>query len=139
MSYTITLKFINDTEDTLTIIEKTCQDGAVWTERGHQQTLSMPNSGTSGLLRFQSSIGEKFIVATGVHNYARWCDILVDLDGSKTAMRVHPTYYTDGDPNYKALWNQATTVTKTTAKGKTVGIYFYKPDSNNLLAVCTYA
>ena len=139
MSYTITLKFLNDTEDTLTIIEKTCQGGAVWTERGHQQTLSMSSSGTSGLLRFQSSIGEKFIVATGVHNSARWCDILVDLDGIQTAMRVHPTYYTDGDPNYKALWNQATMVTKTTGKGKTVGIYFYKADSNNLLAVCTYA
>ena len=139
MSYTTTLKFINNTKETLTIIKKTCQDGAVWTERRHQQTLSMPSSGTSGLFRFQSSIGEKFIVVTGVYNSARWCDILVDLDGSQTAMRVHSTYYTDSDPNYKALWNQATTVTKTTRKGKTVGIYFYKPDSNNLLAVCTYA
>lgn len=139
MSYTITLKFINDTNDRITIIEKTCQGGAAWTETGHQQTLLMSDSGTSGLLRFQSRIGERFIVAIGVHNYERWCDILVDLDDSQTAMRVHPTYYMEDDARYQALWDQAAMATKTTAKGKTIGIYFYKPDGNNLLAVCTYA
>ncbi|KAF3165553.1 hypothetical protein TWF106_005924 [Orbilia oligospora] len=139
MSYNTTLKIINDSGDTLKIIEKTCQDGSSWygDESTGDQHLVQASSGTSGCLRFEAGNGEKFLVATGVHNYKRWSSILVDLNGSQTAMKIHPTYY--GSGHDKPLWDQLPEITKATAKGRTVGIYYYKPDGNDLRAVVTYA
>ncbi|KAK6329626.1 hypothetical protein TWF730_006174 [Orbilia blumenaviensis] len=136
MTYTISVKLINDSGEALNIIEKSCAENAIWLEQNGVQKLTMDASGTSGVLRFQGGNGEKFLVALGVHNYKHWSSVLVDLDGNQTAMRIHPTYYGN---NTKPHWDQVPEMTKTTAKGKTVGIYYYKPTGEDLRAVITYA
>ncbi|KAF2655121.1 hypothetical protein K491DRAFT_436777 [Lophiostoma macrostomum CBS 122681] len=59
---------------------------------GHEGSylLSMDDSGTSGMLRFNSSSGEMFCLVVG---FRRWCDIVVDLDDDDTAEKIHPTYH----------------------------------------------
>src|SRR6218665_1590980 len=114
MSWSITLKIINDSGDTLKIVEKTCQIGSTWTDNNGDQYLAMTSSGTSGVLRFEAGNGERFIVAAGVHSYKRWSSILVDLDDNRTAMKVHPTYY-EGGPDKPDQHEQ---ITKVTAKGR---------------------
>ncbi|KAG0570333.1 hypothetical protein M758_6G149400 [Ceratodon purpureus] len=82
------------------IVEKTVYHnarGGTWTdcvdESLGDQTLTMGGSGTSGMLRFKNPKGEQFLVALGVHNYKRWCDIIPDVPLDKTAVDIHPTYY----------------------------------------------
>ncbi|KAK6345780.1 hypothetical protein TWF718_007686 [Orbilia javanica] len=138
MSYNITLKIINDSGDSLNIIEKTCSKGSAWYESNDDQRLYMVNSGGSGLLRFEAGNGEKFIVAAGIHSYKYWSSVLVDLNMEQTAMNIHPTYY-GGSGSAKPDWDQLPQITKTTIGGRTVGLYFYKPEGQNLRAVITYA
>lgn len=138
MSYTINLRVINDTGDTLTLIEKTLFSGdSTWTvsEAGHR--LSIVGSGTSGLLRFKSSDGSIFAVIVGVHNYKRWVDIVVDTPDS--GVTIHPKYYNDKLPQYQELWKQASELSKKNGKGKTISVKYYVPDGNALFANLTYA
>ncbi|PPQ81531.1 hypothetical protein CVT25_013327 [Psilocybe cyanescens] len=53
----------------------------------------MGGSGTSGIVRFASDSGENFAVVLGVHNYARWCDIVTDIPTTQTATTLQPIYY----------------------------------------------
>ncbi|KAG2043731.1 Cytolysin/lectin, partial [Suillus americanus] len=56
-------------------------------------TLVMDGSGTSGALRFRNGAGEQFVVTRGVHNYKRWCDIVIDLTPGDTGVRIQHEYY----------------------------------------------
>jgi hypothetical protein len=137
MSYNINLRVINDTADTLTLVEKTCLNNNItWTssESGHR--LSMPNSGTSGLLRFKTSQGDFFSVLIGVHNYKRWCDIVVDT--TLTGVELHPKYYQEAAPEFQLLWKQLPEISKKTAKGKTITVKYYVADGNALFANLSY-
>ena len=99
MSYTITCRFYQcNTDAWFEMIEKTVwnyANGGSWTEVNDKQVLTMGGSGTSGLLRFKCG-DEYFIVALGVHNYKRWCDVSTGLPSSDTACYIHPNYYNGG-------------------------------------------
>jgi hypothetical protein len=144
MSYSIKVSVVNDTNDKLTLVEKTVwyyANGGTWADINNGYILSMAGSGTSGVLRFQSSNGEQIALVTGVHNYKRWCDIAVDIQDAgvdkSTAMFIHPTYYQPG-PNATTREKQLSDVIKTTAKGKRVTVHFYVNEGNNLYATLTY-
>ncbi|KAF2260524.1 fruit body lectin [Lojkania enalia] len=141
MSYTIKLKVVNNTSDMLTVVEKTCwyyANGGTWTEQGNNHILFMSGSGTSGMLRFRTSAGETFGLAVGIHNYKRWCDLVVDLNDNDTAMKLHPTYYSDSGSRRRMLWNQLSKITKYTPKARALRINFLLGEGNELLAEFTY-
>jgi hypothetical protein len=141
MSYTIKIRLVNDTDDTLTLVEKTCWWGhsTVWTEPEGGHLLSIAASGTSGMLRFRNSDGDFFALAVGVHNNARWCDVVVDLADDAPLTQLHSAYYNDSDPKGKVKWNQASQASATNSKGKTVALDFYQADGYKLLASVTYS
>ena len=152
MPYTLQLRVINDTPDTIALVEQTCWFGAgtIWAATNDTtqtlfpdtqiHTLSMDNSGSSGMLRFRTSSGTRFAVAAGVHNYKRWCDVQVDLADDQPLTRLHGAYYTEGDPKNAALWAQAEQAAATEAQsGRQVKVAFYKSEGDRLLAVVTYA
>ncbi|KAF2260527.1 fruit body lectin, partial [Lojkania enalia] len=137
MSYTINLSIKKDDNDTLSVVEKTCwyySGGADWTEREGHHILSLKASGTSGMLRFRTSTGESFCLAVGVHNYSRWCDIIVDAGDDDTAVRIHPAYYSESNPRNQMLWNQLSSLERTTATGRTLTIKFFRDDGHELFA-----
>jgi len=100
-SYTVHVRVIQtEPSGWWDVVEKTVYHnarGGAWTDRADEsvgeQTLTMGGSGTSGMLRFKNPKGEQFLVALGVHNYKRWCDIVTDVPLDQTAVDVHPTYY----------------------------------------------
>ncbi|KAI2837096.1 hypothetical protein CBS11852_7348 [Aspergillus niger] len=97
MPYTLPVAIINDTEDVLTVIEKTTwyyAKGGAWTEdAGHNLTLTHGRSGTSGMLRIRASPSHTFSVVVGYHNYEFWFDAQIDLHDDDTAVKLHPEYY----------------------------------------------
>ena len=150
MAYTLQIRIINDTADTLTLVEQTCWFGAgtAWaassseppTATTQTQILSMGYSGSSGMLRFRSGSGALFAVAVGVHNYKRWCDVQVDLADTQPLTQLHGAYYTEGDPKNAALWAQAAEAAATEKNGgRQVKVSFYKAEGDKLCAVVTYA
>lgn len=142
MSYSIVLRIQNDTDDTLTLIEKACwhyTPSCAWTEPEGSHLLSMGGSGTSGLLRFQTSAGEKFSLIVGVHNYARWCNIDVDLKDDQTSSKTLPLYYGSSTTESGVREKQLSDISKTTGKGKNIQISFYQKEGKKLYANCTYA
>ncbi|GAQ44903.1 uncharacterized protein AtWU_01648 [Aspergillus tubingensis] len=100
MPYTLPVVIVNDTEDALTVIEKTCwyyANGGAWTEdTGHKLTLILGGSGTSGILRIRASSGYTFSVVVGYHNSDFGCDAQVDLPDDDTAAKLHPEHYNGG-------------------------------------------
>ena len=58
--------------------------------------LEMGESGTSGTLRFMSDTGGSFIVAVGVYNHKRWCDVVSNLKNDETGVAINPQYYNNG-------------------------------------------
>jgi len=136
MAYRLSVRIINDTGVHLDVIEKSCWKGAgtAWTRSEAGRHLSMNSSGSSGMLRIRSSEGEHFVVALGVHNYKRWCDVDVNLTDSQVLHDLHEAYYNERHAKYKALWAQATEASGTSSKGRKFTITFYRADGNDLLA-----
>ncbi|CAK9859160.1 unnamed protein product [Sphagnum jensenii] len=93
----------------------------------------MAANGVSGMLRFNSSQGDSFfLVALGVHNYKRWCDIVVDATPTgNTCVDIHPQYYNADSPRYQMLWKQLAHLEKSTTSVK-IAVNYHK-DDNNLL------
>ncbi|KAK0617608.1 fungal fruit body lectin [Immersiella caudata] len=141
MSYRVSLRLINDTNVTLTIIEKTCWKGAgtAWTQSESGHHLSMNSSGSSGMLRLRSSEGEYFSVAVGVHNYKRWCDVDVNLSDSQVLTGLHPQYYNEKDAKYQALWAQATEKEGVSEKKRKWRVEFYQAEGNELRGNLVFA
>ena len=140
MSYTIHLRINQTGTDFFGIVEQTVwqyANGGTWTCVNGETVLTMGGSGTSGTLRFKSTSGDMVLVAMGVHNYKRWCDIVTDLQPKDTGMAIHPTYYQDsgvaGNRN-DMLWKQLPKIQKTDSKGKSFSVNFFKEDGNNLWA-----
>ena len=132
MTYTITLKFFNTrADDFIDVVEKALLSGAsTWTVVGGKDVLTITGSGTSGALTYKSESGFRFIVATGVHNYKRWCDIQVDQPDS--AARLLPTYY-DGS-NGAVIWRQADHAEVTDSQGRKINVTFTVKEGNDLVA-----
>jgi uncharacterized protein YdiU (UPF0061 family) len=110
-----------------TLVEKTVwyyANGGTWSNTESIQTLVMGGSGTSGTLRYRSGSGEEFLVALGVHNYKRWCDIVTDLAPGDTCMKIHPKYYEDGTPENAMLWKQLSEIDKKSKKGTNINVKY---------------
>ncbi|KAJ7726308.1 fungal fruit body lectin [Mycena maculata] len=102
MSYKITLRIYQTNPNAyFCIVEKTVwnhganhDNGGTWSDSDGEQVLTIGSSGTSGILRFLSDTGEYFLIAVGVHNCKRWCDIVSNITPDMTGAKVHPEYYT---------------------------------------------
>ncbi|BBN00408.1 hypothetical protein MPTK1_1g28930 [Marchantia polymorpha subsp. ruderalis] len=97
MSYTIRVRVIQTKPSVwYSIVEKTNWSGSTWSDVDGEQFLIMETSGKSGMLRLKNHAGDVFIVALGVHNYKRWCDIVVNQKSNQTSVDILPTYYSSG-------------------------------------------
>ncbi|KAL4756492.1 uncharacterized protein BDW70DRAFT_144840 [Aspergillus foveolatus] len=144
MTYILPFSIVNNTDELLTIVEKTCwyyANGGTWTD--HDPTsishsnliLTMNGSGTSGMLRIMASSGLTFTVIVGYHNYEFWCDVQVDLSPEETAVKLHPEYYGGG-----RLSGEARSATKRTAKGgRTVEVHLQNLPCGRPPVVITYS
>ncbi|KAL5366432.1 fungal fruit body lectin-domain-containing protein [Aspergillus floccosus] len=136
MTYKLGIKIVNNTDDALRVIERTCwhyANGATWTE---DNVLEMGGNGTSGMLRIKASPGDTFSVIVGFHNYNPWCDAQVDLQTDDTAVKLHPEYYNGGRLSGEA----SAGVTRTTSSGKTVKVQFHAlPDGPVFIPIVTYS
>lgn len=139
--YAINVRVINDTHDTLTLIEKTTWFGAgtEWHHPEEGRVLTMDASGSSGMLRFRTSRGDRFAVAVGIHNYKRWCDVSADLDSATPLTKLHGRYYDDKDVKNKRLWAQDEEFKVVTKGGVAIKIVFYKVDGKTLWANLEYS
>ncbi|KAG0579151.1 hypothetical protein M758_4G077000 [Ceratodon purpureus] len=142
MSYAIHVRVIQtNPSNWFNIVEKTnwhYANGGTWADCDGDHTLTMGGSGTSGMLRFKNAAGDYLLVALGIHNYKRWCDIVTDAKSSDTGVVINPTYYADGSGSRgEMLWKQLANLEKTTSKGVKVKVDYYKEDGNTLYATIT--
>ncbi|KAL2816606.1 fungal fruit body lectin [Aspergillus cavernicola] len=136
MSYTINVRFESES-DALTVVEKTCwhyANGGLWTENEGHHHLTMGGSGTSGMLRFKTTSGELFSIIVGVHNYAPWCDVQVNLVGHDTGVKLNPEYYGGGRLSAEAHKE----IERTTSQGHHVKLHFHQIEGHNISAVLHY-
>ena len=132
MSYKITARvYQNNPNVYFHIAEMAVFTKGSWSVTDNEYALSMDNSGTSGTLRFMADNGESFIVALGVHNYLRWCDIVTDLTNEQTAVYINPQYYVPGVRATQREKQLATYSVKTSG-GRTLTINYTVTDGNNL-------
>ncbi|EIN09377.1 lectin XCL [Punctularia strigosozonata HHB-11173 SS5] len=137
MSYTITVSVYQTSPSCFfNIVEKICFNyggGGTWSEEGGRHVLRMGASGTSGGLLFQSDTGERIFVVLGVHNYARWCDVVTGLVGHDTALVLLPQYYGGGS---RAFMREKTLPVYgvTSAKGRRTEVKYSVYDGHELKA-----
>jgi hypothetical protein len=139
MTYILPVAIVNETDEALTVVEKTCwyyANGGTWTEeKSDKFVLEMGGSGTSGMLRIQASSGNTFSVIVGYHNYKFWCDAQVDLQNDDTAVKLHPEYYNGG-----RLSQEARDITKrTTSAGRTVQVHLQNLPCGRPPVIITYS
>ncbi|KIP11566.1 hypothetical protein PHLGIDRAFT_17937 [Phlebiopsis gigantea 11061_1 CR5-6] len=99
MSYVIRVIVINKNCVEHKLVEKSVwmyANGGTWEQYGEVHKLTMGGSGTSGMLRFLSPSGEYFAIAVGIHNYAPWSGVAVDLGAGETLQAVHKEFYAGG-------------------------------------------
>jgi hypothetical protein len=137
MSYSITLRIFQTNPDTFfRVVEQTVwnyANGGTWTQNNGEYKLTMGGSGTSGTIRFVADNGENFIVAIGVHNYKRWCDIVTNLTNDQTGVIINPEYYNSGQRAYQRE-KQLATYSVADVKGRKYEVKFTKDDGNDLAA-----
>jgi hypothetical protein len=137
MSYKITLRvYQTNTNAFFKVVEQTVwnyANGGTWTEFDGQKVLTMGGSGTSGTIRFTADTGENFIVALGVHNYKRWCDIVTNLTNDQTGVIINPQYY-NGGPRAYMREKQLATYSVSNSKGRKFTITYTVTDGNDLKA-----
>ncbi|KAF9545682.1 fruit body lectin [Agrocybe pediades] len=135
MSYTLTLRtYQTDPTAFFAVVEQSAWVNAAWSDTDGVKKLSITGSGTSGGLRFQCpDTKETFAVYVGVHNFKRWCDIVVDT-AENTVTTLFPEYYKGGTPQDAALWRQAASFSATNSRGRKISINFSVADGNNLVA-----
>lgn len=139
MSYTIHLRINQTTTDWFGIVEKTVNLGT-WTEVNGEHILNLVNSGVSGTLRFESVSSDYVLVALGIHNYKRWCDIVTDLKSTDTALAIHPQYYLDASaPGSRSdmLWKQLPSIEKTDSKGRKFAVNYFEDEGAKLWVTVT--
>ncbi|KAH6838681.1 fungal fruit body lectin [Chaetomium sp. MPI-CAGE-AT-0009] len=102
-------------------------------------TLSMDESGSSGMLRFRTQSGTIFAVAIGVHNFERWCDVQVNLTGDNPLTKLHARYYDEADELYQKLWAQSTEASGVlNNEGHEAKVGFYKTEGQFLAGYLAY-
>lgn len=137
MSYSITTRtYQTNTNAFFQPVEKTIwnfANGGTWTDANGETTLTMGGSGTSGIVRFVSG-GENFAVVLGVHNYARWCDIVTDIPSTTTATTLQPLYYGSGTPQSAQREKQSSSCTATSKNGRPINVTYTVASGNALKA-----
>lgn len=138
MSYKLSIRIINDTEDDIRVVEKACKGGdAKWSYMKHGYALTMSTSGNAGLLVFETTWGEKFALATGVHNYKRWIDLHTNVDGQNAEQWLEK-YFTGNAPEDAAKWKQLHSAQNSLSEGKKLDAFYYVNEGNDLRGVFVY-
>ncbi|KAF7978507.1 hypothetical protein HWV62_45667 [Athelia sp. TMB] len=118
------------------IVEQTVfhyANGGTWGEMDGQKMLCMGGSGTSGTLRLLADkTGECFIVALGVHNYKRWCDVVTNLKDNETGVLINPQYYNNGGRDSQRE-KQLSSYSVKNAKGRHIEVKFTKDEGTDLM------
>jgi hypothetical protein len=139
MTYILPVAIVNNTDDVLKVVEKTCwyyANGGTWTDdNSHNLVLEMGGSGTSGMLRIKAGSGHTFSVIVGFHNYEFWCDAQVDLPDDDTAVKLHPEYYSGGRLSQEAHGD----IKRTTSTGKTVEVHLQRLPCGRPPVIITYS
>ncbi|KAF8962721.1 fungal fruit body lectin [Flammula alnicola] len=92
MSYKITLRIYQTNPNAyFRVVEQTVYKGT-WTEADGERKLSLNNSGVCGTIRLVADNGENFLVAIGIHDFQRWCDIVTNLGEDDTGLNINPQY-----------------------------------------------
>ena len=132
MSYRITAR-VYQTNPTayFRIAEMAVLTRGSWSVTDDEYALTMDNSGTSGTLRFLADNGENFLVALGVHNSRRWCDIVTNLTNEQTAVLINPQYYVAG-ARATQRERQLTTYSVRNSRGRTFTVNYTVTEGNNL-------
>ena len=135
MSYRITARVYQpNTNNFFRVVEQTVFTEGTWDESNGEYVLSMSRSGSSGTLRFVGSGGERFIVALGVHNSRRWCDIVTNLTEEQTGVVIHPQYY-DGTPGRtRARESQLSQYSVRNAQNRNFTVNYTVAEGNDLRA-----
>ncbi|KAF9226106.1 lectin [Gyrodon lividus] len=138
MSYSIKLRLfqMNPSRGFFSFVESTCWNyakGGTWCHGSNGCMLTMGGSGTSGTLRFMSDKGERIIVAIGVHDYKRWCDVVTGLAPDATGVVINGEYYNDGKRAH-VREKQLSQYSVTSASGTKVEIKFTVAEGNALQA-----
>ena len=123
MSYTIKVFINNPNCVEHKLVEKSVwmyANGGTWEQYGEVHKLTMGGSGTSGMLRFVSPAGEYFAIAVGIHNYAPWSGVAVDLGAGQTLQVVHKEFYAGGPRSSPTVENASAT----SSHGTHVGVKF---------------
>ncbi|KZP28835.1 lectin [Athelia psychrophila] len=136
MSYKITASVFQTNPNTsFRVVEQTVfhyANGGTWDTVEGQKLLTMGGSGTSGTIRFLSENGQEgFIVALGVHNYKRWCDVITNLKSDETGVLINPQYYNNGGRDYQRE-KQLVSYSVKNAKGREIGVKFTTDSGNDL-------
>jgi hypothetical protein len=140
-TYSITLRIYQTNPNAyFHIVEKTAwgfADGGIWTESTNGElVLTMGGGGTCGTLRFQSDTGEKIVIAVGVHNYERWCDIVQDVKSDQTGSTIQAEYY-GGGGRATQREKQLASYSVTSASGRKVSIKYTVDSGKDLRANIT--
>jgi hypothetical protein len=137
--YVIRVNIVQTSSFLCSIVEKSNFHEGTWSEYGNEQILTIASSGRSGMLRFKSSQGESFfLVALGIHNNKRWCDIVVDATPTgNTCVDIHPQYYNVDYPRSGMLWEQLAHLEKSTSTGIKIAVNYHKDDGKLLGATIT--
>lgn len=106
-------------------------NGGTWGEEDGHKMLCMGGSGTSGTIRLMSDTGETFLVALGIHNYKRWCDVVTNLKDSETGVLINPQYYNNGGRDAQREKQLASYSVKN-AKGRQMEVKFTKDEGQDL-------
>ncbi|KAF9237746.1 lectin [Melanogaster broomeanus] len=77
--------------------------------------------------------GERIIIAVGVHNYERWCDVVTGLASDATGVVVNAEYYNNGGRDYMRE-KQLSSYSVTSAAGTKVQVNYTVAEGNNLQA-----
>jgi len=135
MSYTVTVKTIDTTNRGFLVVEETIKSGAnvLWSEKDSVWMLVMGGSGASGTLRFNNGTGEQFVVALGIHNFERWCDIVTDVAPGEDSEKIQAEYYTETHPRYGMLWEQLDQIQRKSARGTAVDVKYVKQSGNSFV------
>ena len=139
MSYTITTRlFQANTNAFFDIVEQTVWNfvnGGTWTKANGAHTLTMSASGTSGTMRLQNvDTGEFFLVALGVHNFVRWCDIVPDLASTDTGTVIQPQYYNESSPRAAQREKTMSVYSVESSSGFNYKVNYTVPTGNQLEA-----
>ena len=118
------------------IVEQTVWTKATWSDDRVTPTLTLNESGTSGVLRFLSDKGEGFTVAVGL-DAQRWCDVVGRLKSGDSARVINSQYY-DGERDF-VREEQQTQHTDTGSLGTKLTVVYTVTEGSQLEANIIFA